>query len=73
MTFEGYIEGQTDRAILFRGHYWSGPDWFPKSQIEILPELDTHEVRILASAWICDKKKIEEFKYREVENEQNKE
>ena len=66
MTFIGYIEADTDRAILFQDHYWASHDWFPKSQVEIIRYVDTHEVQIVASAWICGKKEgLAEFAHRE--------
>lgn len=67
MIFIGFVETETDRAILFQDHFWGRSDWFPKSQIDVLREDDTHEVRILASAWICNAKQINEFQYRSTE------
>lgn len=64
MTFVGYIETETDRAFFFQDHYWSAPDWLPKSQLTVFRGHDTHEVRLLASAWICEQKKIKEFENR---------
>lgn len=64
MVFIGYIESETARAVLLWEHYWASPDWFPKSQIDILRTDDTPEVRIVASNWICEQKKIREFAYR---------
>lgn len=64
MIFIGYVVMDTDRAFLFQDHHWEKPDWLPKSQVDVLREEDTHEVRMIASAWICDQKRIEEFKFR---------
>jgi hypothetical protein len=66
MIFIGYIETETDRALLFQDHFWTGSDWFPKSQIQIHRYEDTHEVRISASSWICGKKNIQEFRWRDI-------
>lgn len=67
MEFIGYIIHDTGKAILFHDHYWSAPDWMPKSQITIHTEIDTHEVRLVASDWISKQKGIREFEYREVQ------
>jgi hypothetical protein len=69
MVFIGYLLNETDRAYLFQDHFWEGNsgDWFPKSQADIIRSPDTIEVKILASAWICQKKNIDEFKYRSAE------
>jgi hypothetical protein len=39
----------------------------PKSQIDTIKYEDTHEVLIIASPWICDKKGLNEFTYMETE------
>lgn len=64
MTLIGYIEAETDRAILYWDHFWESSEWLPKKQITVLHEDDTHEVKVLASPWICGVKQIEEFKER---------
>ena len=64
MLFIGYVEVETDRAYLFQDHYWQEPDWMPKTQVEVLRDYDTHEVQMLATSWICDKKGIREFESR---------
>lgn len=66
MIFIGFIEVETDRALLFQDHFWHEPDWMPKSQVEIMREYDTHEVKLIATAWICEKKELKEF--NEVKN-----
>jgi len=75
MLFIGYLEDETDKAYLFQDHYWSGSDWLPKSQVDIIRSDETFEVKLLASPWICSKKEIQEFKYRsaeEIEEARNK-
>lgn len=67
MQFEGYIQGETHKAFLFWCHYWQSPGWMPKSQIDTIKYEDTHEVLIIASPWICDKKGLNEFTYMETE------
>ncbi len=65
--FIGYVVASTDRAVLFLDHFWSAPDWMPKSQITVLPrDFDSMEVQLDASPWICNQKGIREFQYREV-------
>lgn len=64
MTFIGYIETDTDRAILFLDHYWGMSEWFPKTQIDIFRHEDTHEVIVHASSWICEQKSLKEFTFR---------
>ena len=59
--FEGYVHFSTVRAILFEGHYWHTPRWLPRSQIELKTSLDTDEVIVNASGWICEKNEIREF------------
>lgn len=73
MMFEGFVIAETDRALLFQSHYWLNADWLPRSQITILREIDTHEIRVLASNWICLQKNIEEFKMRNNEDVNKKE
>jgi hypothetical protein len=65
--FIGYIVAETQRAYLFQDHYWTNPDWMPKSQVETLRDDETHEVRLRASGWISEQKGIQEFQYRAVE------
>lgn len=64
MIFIGFIEAETDRAIFFQDWWWEASDWMPKSQVEILRSTDTHEVKLIASPWICGKKNIREFEVR---------
>lgn len=67
MVFIGYLVNETDKALFFQDHFWAKADWLPKSQSEVIRYIETHEVKIVASAWICDKKKIQEFQYRSEE------
>lgn len=64
MEFIGYIIVETPRAILFQDHFWGEPDWMPKSQAEIFRDMDTHEIRLIASTWISKQKGIQEFTER---------
>lgn len=70
MTFEGLILANTPKSILFHCHYWEDPEWMPKSQIDVLREDDTSEVRVLTSKWIADQKGLKEFTYRPKENKE---
>lgn len=70
MTFEGIIIANTLKSILFHCWYWDEPDWMPKSQIDVLREEDTNEVRVLASDWICGQKGLKEFEYRPKKEEE---
>lgn len=69
--FEGVIVANVGKAVLFHGVYWEEPEWMPKSQIDILREPDTSEVRVLASKWICDQKGLKEFTHRPKKEETN--
>lgn len=62
--FEGYIVANVGKAVLFHGNYWEEPEWMPKSQIDILRDEDSAEIRVLTSRWICDQKGLKEFTYR---------
>ena len=64
MTFIGYVEAETDRALLFQDHWWHYAEWLPKTQISVLHDFDTHEVMVQASPWICGVKNLIEFKER---------
>jgi hypothetical protein len=59
--FIGYVLHETGRAILFQDHYWTGPNWMPKSQTTLFTEPDTDEVRLHATEWICGKNNVVEF------------
>jgi hypothetical protein len=69
--FIGYVLFETDRALFFQDHFWHAGDWVPKSQSIISREDDTHEVRVSMSAWIIEKKEIEEFEERKNDGEGN--
>lgn len=63
--FIGYVLASTTRAILFQDHFWHQPEWFPRSQITVMPpEPDNTEFRFTASDWICQQKEVEEFQER---------
>ena len=72
VTIHGVIRRETMKAYLVQIDpecLESGKQlevWFPKSQVEIIRYVDTHEVQIVASAWICGKKEgLAEFAHRE--------
>lgn len=60
-TFEGFILVRTPKAILFNGHFWEGPLWFPTSQIDIVSGIDCLESVIHVKSWLCQKRGIHEF------------
>jgi hypothetical protein len=60
----GYITTETAKAILFWDHFWHGPEWFPKSQVQIGREQNTDEVSIEPSAWIARQNGVREFEER---------
>lgn len=59
--FLGYVLFETDKALMFIDHFWHYPDWMPKSQAQVIRSPGTQEVEIIATAWICGKKGVEEF------------
>lgn len=62
MTFEGYAIAYTQRAVLFHGHYWNCPQWFPLSQVDLFkPDEESPEYVMKASAWISGQKGLREF------------
>lgn len=63
--FIGFVETETPRAFLFQDHFWSRPDWLPKSQVTVFRRDETAEVVIDASDWICKQKEIREFTHRD--------
>lgn len=71
--FIGYVVAETDRALLFQDHYWTAPDWMPKSQVEQYRDPDAPmELQLEASAWICGQKNIKEFRHYVVDSSADK-
>ena len=68
-TFNGTIEAETAKAILFQDHYWDCPTWLPKSQCTITNH-GNGEVTVVASDWICQQKGLRENEYRECDDEE---
>ena len=62
LRFVGLVEVETPRALLFQDHFWHEPKWFPKSQVKQTLQVDSLEVIIDASSWICGKNDLSEFK-----------
>ena len=62
----GFVIGETARAWFFQDHYWSAPDWMPKSQTTLYRDTDTMEVRLVTSPWLEKVNDLKEFEYREV-------
>lgn len=58
---EGTIERQTEKAILFFRSDLEMPEWYPRSQIEIIKESTPEDPTtiIKMSKWIHDQKEIE--------------
>lgn len=61
-TFEGVILQRTARGILFQGHFWEAPLWFPSSQTTDTPDGDFGCV-FWVKDWLADKRGIYEFTY----------
>lgn len=60
-VFVGYVEHETDKAILFQDHFWEGPEWFPTSQLQMQRDYTCSlEVIINVADWLCDKNDIKE-------------
>jgi hypothetical protein len=59
--FIGYVEVETAKALLFQDHFWHEPDWMPKSQVEVMRDIESNEVVLEASNWICKQKGASEF------------
>lgn len=61
-TFEGVVVAETARAILFQGHYWEAPLWFPMSQLVMKVTYDEPmEAVIKVRGWLCRKRGVQEF------------
>lgn len=58
-TFEGRITKTSPAAICFRGQYWDGDVWFPRSQVEI--EDDEDGVVVKVKDWLAKKNGLLEF------------
>jgi hypothetical protein len=58
-TFEGYIAGNSDKAVLFWGHYWGAPLWFPWSQVTMLDDEGGYVMHV--QEWLVKKRGILEF------------
>jgi hypothetical protein len=57
--FEGWVTAVSPKSVLFWGHYWGAPMWFPMSQIELQDD-DSGHVLIL-SGWLAHKRGLSEF------------
>lgn len=60
-TFEGTIEAQSTKAILFHGVYWEVALWLPRSQIEVFNDEDSFVIEV--SGWLSGKNNLNEFTY----------
>ncbi len=58
--FIGFVQAETIKAVFFQDHYFHEPQWFPKSQINILPG-EGMETQIIATTWICKQNDLKEF------------
>lgn len=63
-VFEGFIRRNTFKAIEFESYYWDGTLWLPKSQIEIIRDVDAaFEVVVFVKPWLMKKRNLLEFTY----------
>ena len=58
-TFEGHITNHSAAAIAFHGHYWGGPMWFPRSQVELVADGGGYVLRV--RDWLANKRGLLEF------------
>jgi hypothetical protein len=56
----GYIVAWTNRAVLFQCHYWHGPEWLPRSQVDVQEFPDSTEVHVRVSPFVAKAKSINE-------------
>lgn len=60
LTFVGYKLAETPKSFYFQDHFWEEPQWMPASQCDVVLDLDTDEIRVIASSWICNQKDLKE-------------
>lgn len=58
-TFEGVITKSSGAAICFKGQYWEGEVWFPRSQTIV--EDDDEGVVVKIKDWLTKKNGLLEF------------
>jgi hypothetical protein len=58
-TFEGYVHGASTKAVLFWGHYWGAPLWFPRSAIDLQDDDGGYVMKV--QDWLIKKRGILEF------------
>ncbi len=58
-TFEGRVLSYSAKAVWFEGVYWGAPLWLPRSQVEIIPDEDSHVV--ILKDWLANKRGLYEF------------
>ena len=55
LEFNGTVEAESSKAILFKSWFWDEASWVPKSQAIINRSDTTEEVNVKIKAWLCKK------------------